>query len=67
MAQFMYVIMDFYTRTEMVYQQGAAPQVASPHRDDCRLFVRFFGIFFSRGEVTQFCLNAMIRVSGKQK
>lgn len=45
MAQFMDVIMDFYTRTEPAYQQGAAPQVASPHRDDCRLFVGFFGIF----------------------
>lgn len=70
MAQFMYVIMDFYTRTEMAYQQGAAPPVASPHRDDCRLFAGFFGdffFFFSRGEVTQFWLNAMIRVSGKQK
>lgn len=70
MAQFMHVIMDFYTRTERADQQGAAPQVASPHRDDCRLFVGFFGVlcfFFSRGMVTQFCLNAMIRVSGKQK
>lgn len=71
MAQFMYVIMDFYTRTEAAYQQGTAPQVASPHRDDCRLFVGVFGIFFSfflsRGEVTQFWLNAMISVSGKQK
>lgn len=47
MAQFMYVIMDFYTRTEAAYQQGTAPQVASPHRDDCRLFVGVLGIFFS--------------------
>lgn len=46
MAQFMYVIMDFYTGTEAAYQQGAAPQVASPHQDDCRLFVGFFGDFF---------------------
>lgn len=31
MAQFMYIIMDFYSRTETADQQGAAPQVASSH------------------------------------
>lgn len=32
-----------------------------------KMIVGFLQVFFSRGEVTRFCLNAMIRVSGKQK
>ena len=32
-----------------------------------KMIVAFFLFFFLRGEVTQCCLNAMIRVSGKQK